>query len=1635
MLKLRTSILFFLPILLVIGLSLSVAGNEKPVELPKVSLQPVGGLQVPNQAPEHTESYVPLVEEGNPADEPQYDQNELDRIRAKTSYKTQSSAPLRNPKATILGEDFEGAFPPTGWTLVTTHTDTMTWYQDDFDPYSGVYNVDCKYDELLVPQDEWMITPSMDFSAATTDLNITFWWNMSYYWGIDPYDNYDIQLYSIVGIDTTLLWTEPTEVFENFVWYEAAVSLFDYVGEADVKLAWRYVGVDGAQAGIDLVSVNDDPLPSGRCCYGDVMTPSCVENTQPECEALGDYLSWQEGIDCTTPCPVPTAGDDCTSPFVVYLPDGLPFGDYGQTNCGRGHSYDETAMGYYDNGEDMIYEITVTSQVYVDVLLDSKGTTYSGVGLFDACPDVGTLLASAMTSSGTAKGFGVLLPAGTYYLMVDTWSTPDCIPDFDLTIVAGTEPTGRCCYGDPIGSSCGDMIEADCIALGGEWDGTKNCTDNPCIVAGPGDDCTDPIEVKLPGDMPYLNSNYTCGRGNTYSTTCLGSYDGGEDIIYWLDVDSPIDIDIHVTTTTTWTGLAIGTTCPLEEAGCVIVSTGSAANIDVMGVHLEPGSYYLMLDTYPSPDCIDEFTISIDAVSEGNPGDNCGNPLEVKVPGDLPLTTTDSNCGRLDYYDATCMGYYDSGEDIIYELDVDSPVYLKFTLDPKGTTYAGMGLSDMCPLDATSCIATVGNSSSSSPFVMEAYLEPGLYYLQIDTWSTPDCIPDFDLTIEVEDCDPPSNDHCEDVTPTVIPVGTTVSFYGDNTCATTDCPDLFDADGYTWEAFTITEKAFVTLSYCTTSPAFENGFTNIMSGCPCDVSTSTLYLATGFDGTSCGDGNYTLWWDGLDAGTYYYPVMVDNAYYTEGPYTINVTVDAWDPHYCDASGGCDEYIENVTFGSINNTSECDNYGDFTAQIAYMSESVGYPFSMSIGNAYSSDYGAVWIDWNQDMDFEDAGEAIALDVSSGVGPYTGTITVPTGSPTGATRMRVRLSYSSYPGPCGSTSYGEAEDYTIVVGGEAPTLTLDPDAIDFGLVEPEASGNTTLTLGCDGTVDIDFSIAISYTDNFNVPNFGNLSMGTTAPEKAPYSGPQAPAPDVNVTKQGGDDIASAVAITMPYSNTGTNVGYTDDYDEACTWSSTSPDVVYSFANTVDQQMDVDMYGSSYDTKIFIYENDATTLVACNDDYYSDYVSALFNVNITAGNTYYIVIDGYGGDAGDYVINADVHAMPDPFECPPGATAESEACGDDTNGGCNSTPAVFEDILCGETVCGTVWADGDTRDTDWYRLIMFETGPVTFTASAEFPFVIGFVDTSDCALASALDPYAVGNPDEEISVTRTCGPGEYWLFVSHQEYTGYPCGTSNGYWATATCDAGSAPILWASVNINSGAVPAGGTLPITVSYDVTGLELGVHTADLIITHTGGKGQDVVPLTIEVGETGNNILMVTPNPMYAFMEFPYEDMSAMFYIGGEFAGGGHVVEDIESCPVNGLTPLSLTILESMPGFTGHVMQIEIDIVDFIGAYPVLWDVTTQTFTVDFGFVGGGTGVETGEVTMIGHTSGDANFDGFINILDVTYTISYIYKNGPEPKPIIGTADSNGDGNINILDITRTVSYLYKGGAPVTHP
>jgi hypothetical protein len=62
--------------------------------------------------------------------------------------------------------------------------------------------------------------------------------------------------------------------------------------------------------------------------------------------------------------------------------------------------------------------------------------------------------------------------------------------------------------------------------------------------------------------------------------------------------------------------------------------------------------------------------------------------------------------------------------------------------------------------------------------------------------------------------------------------------------------------------------------------------------------------------------------------------------------------------------------------------------------------------------------------------------------------------------------------------------------------------------------------------------------------------------------------------------------------------------------------------------------------------------------------------------------------------------------------------------------------------------------------------------------------------------------------------------------------------------------------------------------------------------------------------------------------------------------------------------------------------------------------------------------------------TFGDVNGDGKIDLGDLVFLISYLYRGGPSPQPL-SSGDINGDCQINLGDVVYMISYLYKNGPP----
>jgi subtilisin family serine protease/PKD repeat protein len=170
--------------------------------------------------------------------------------------------------------------------------------------------------------------------------------------------------------------------------------------------------------------------------------------------------------------------------------------------------------------------------------------------------------------------------------------------------------------------------------------------------------------------------------------------------------------------------------------------------------------------------------------------------------------------------------------------------------------------------------------------------------------------------------------------------------------------------------------------------------------------------------------------------------------------------------YCPAEGnnGTDEWISNVTFNTIDNSSVAGTgYTDYTSISTDVDAGSTHDISISCGSTgtWNENYW-VYFDWNQDCDFDDPGESYDLGETSGPGTLTTSVLVPADAVPGSVRMRAFLKYNSDPtSACeNGFSYGEVEDYTINVGlgGSGPVFF---DDFENGISNWEVTGAWGLT----------------------------------------------------------------------------------------------------------------------------------------------------------------------------------------------------------------------------------------------------------------------------------------------------------------------------------------------------------------------------------------------------------------------------------------------------------------------------------------------------------------------------------------------------------------------------------------------
>ena len=224
------------------------------------------------------------------------------------------------------------------------------------------------------------------------------------------------------------------------------------------------------------------------------------------------------------------------------------------------------------------------------------------------------------------------------------------------------------------------------------------------------------------------------------------------------------------------------------------------------------------------------------------------------------------------------------------------------------------------------------------------------------------------------------------------------------------------------------------------------------------VSTST-YAATGLSASTA----YTFYVVAKDAA--------GNLSLTSN--TVSVTTSANTLVYCTSQGTIttDEKIGKVVFGTISNISTgASGYENFTALSTNAVRGTANTITITpswTATAFKEGY-AVFIDYNQNGVFTDAGETVWSKAASTTTPVTGTFTIPATATLGPTRMRVSMKYNAIPPACGALAYGQVEDYTVNITLTAAGLiaiaspNLGNDSLDFNLYPNPTENHLNVSL---------------------------------------------------------------------------------------------------------------------------------------------------------------------------------------------------------------------------------------------------------------------------------------------------------------------------------------------------------------------------------------------------------------------------------------------------------------------------------------------------------------------------------------------------------------------------------------------
>ena len=182
------------------------------------------------------------------------------------------------------------------------------------------------------------------------------------------------------------------------------------------------------------------------------------------------------------------------------------------------------------------------------------------------------------------------------------------------------------------------------------------------------------------------------------------------------------------------------------------------------------------------------------------------------------------------------------------------------------------------------------------------------------------------------------------------------------------------------------------------------------------------------------------------------------------------------------SDGNTSYVTSTTrvvFNTIDNSSgKPGAYSDYTSISTTVRPDEIHDLTVQVNT--DGDYivhTKVWIDWNQDCDFDDVNEEYDLGTAENVADAATTlsplsITIPSDAIEGLTTMRVSTKYASDPTSCMTGQDAEVEDYTLAVDA---TLFVEDSILEgFNLYPNPSNGSFNLKFNTESNENVEIQL---------------------------------------------------------------------------------------------------------------------------------------------------------------------------------------------------------------------------------------------------------------------------------------------------------------------------------------------------------------------------------------------------------------------------------------------------------------------------------------------------------------------------------------------------------------------------------